>query len=68
MVLDGEMTLFHENHHTNVLSKFDQDQFSGSSCKIDGGQDRRFHSWELNPQERIVYVKTYYSYHWSPGW
>lgn len=29
LVLDGKISLFHENHHTKILNKFDQDQFQG---------------------------------------
>ncbi len=30
MVLDGEITLYHENHHTKQLHKFDIDIFEGA--------------------------------------
>lgn len=29
MVLDGEITITHENHHSKILKKFDVDAFSG---------------------------------------
>lgn len=29
MILDGETTLYHENHHTKQLKKFDIDEFEG---------------------------------------
>lgn len=60
LVLEGSLLLHHEGQHSNSLSAFEQDEFSGDWNTTSNGKAVDFnviYKPNLNPEIRVVFLK-----------